>query len=226
MTIPTSSRSRRAQAASLTVLGVALALALGVLGGSRLATDTSTASGSSAPSTDSVDAGFARDMQAHHAQAVRMSVLVREATDDPEIETLALDIMLTQQQQIGQMFAWLRSWGLPQSATTRMAWMQDSESMGDMPGMDHGSGGMSMAADEMPGMATPEQLERLERLEGDPAEQLYLRLMVPHHQAGVEMAQFATDYAQEEEVRSLAEGIVTAQSAEIQVLQDLLDARS
>ena len=59
------------------------------------------------------DAGFARDMQAHHAQAVEMALLVRDKTANPEIRAVAYDIATTQQQQNGQMFAWLQDWGLP-----------------------------------------------------------------------------------------------------------------
>lgn len=51
--------------------------------------------------------GFARDMAAHHAQAVEMAVLVRDRTNDPTMRQLALDILLTQQAQIGQIRGWL-----------------------------------------------------------------------------------------------------------------------
>ena len=40
----------------------------------------------SPPSDFGADAGFSRDMQAHHAQAVEMALLVRERSDD-EIPT-------------------------------------------------------------------------------------------------------------------------------------------
>lgn len=78
------------------------------------------------PPETSADAGFARDMQVHHAQAVEMSMLIRDRTTSPEIRTMAYDITLTQQQQSGQMFAWLRRWGLPQtSSAAPMAWMHE-----------------------------------------------------------------------------------------------------
>jgi len=63
------------------------------------------------PSEASADAGFARDMQVHHTQAVEMSMLVLERSSDPNIRSIAYDMALTQQQQNGQMFAWLREWG-------------------------------------------------------------------------------------------------------------------
>ncbi len=48
--------------------------------------------GPPSPGTDSAEAGFARDMTAHHRQAVLMSDLVRDRTRDPEIRFLAYDI--------------------------------------------------------------------------------------------------------------------------------------
>ena len=167
-----------------------------------------------------MDAGFSRDMRAHHSQAVQMSFLVRERTDDADVDQLALDILLTQQQQVGQMYAWLEDWGLPQSSSEdRMAWMSDASmggmDMGDMDGM---SGGM-------PGMASNAELQALEAAEGEEAERIYLQLMIPHHEAGVEMADYAIENASTEQVRRLAESISAAQQAELTVLNDLLDER-
>jgi uncharacterized protein (DUF305 family) len=76
------------------------------------------------PVEGSADVGFARDMQAHHAQAVEMSMLIRDRSTDPAVRTMAYDIALTQPHQGGQMFAWLREWDLPpSSAAEPMAWM-------------------------------------------------------------------------------------------------------
>lgn len=68
---------------------------------------------SDTPGDASAEAGFARDMSMHHAQAVEMALIAQERTDDPEIRILATDIILTQQGQIGQMRGWLDAWGLP-----------------------------------------------------------------------------------------------------------------
>ena len=61
----------------------------------------------------SAAAGFARDMQVHHAQAVQMAMVVRDRTTDADVRLLAYDIALSQQHQIGQMYAWLTLWDLP-----------------------------------------------------------------------------------------------------------------
>ncbi len=76
------------------------------------------------PSNTSVEAGFARDMQEHHNQAVEMAMIIREQTDDPEIDSLAYDIATSQANQSGQMYAWLNLWELPQAASQpSMTWM-------------------------------------------------------------------------------------------------------
>lgn len=168
-----------------------------------------------APADGSVDAGFARDMQVHHAQAVELATLVRDRTDDEDVRRLALDILLTQQQQQGQMFGWLASWGLPQASTApAMAWAEH--------GHDAASGATPGV---MPGLVTDAQLAVLEASTGVEAERVFLALMIPHHQGGVEMAELAQDQASRPEVRTLASSIVTSQRAEIAVLEAMLADR-
>ena len=90
------------------------------------------------PGEGSAEAGFARDMMVHHAQAVEMAEIVRNKTERNEIRILATDTALTQQAQIGQMQGWLGVWGLPITGTEpAMAWM-GHPTQGRMPGMKHG----------------------------------------------------------------------------------------
>ncbi len=87
------------------------------------------------PGEGSAEAGFARDMMVHHAQAVEMAEIVRDKTQNEEIWTLASDIALTQQAQIGIMQGWLGVWGLPTTGEEpAMAWMGHPME-GLMPGM-------------------------------------------------------------------------------------------
>lgn len=193
---------------AVAALLVALGAVGGLLAGTRLAPSAAT------PAEGSADAGFARDMRVHHLQAVEMGVLVREATEDAEVRQLALDIVLTQQQQAGQMHAWLETWGLPQSGPAEpMAWMTGHG--------DHGAAPDGL----MPGMATRDELTALAEADGAEAERIFLGLMIPHHEAGVEMAEAAVDMAEQDVVRDLAGAIVTAQEAELTVLREMLDAR-
>lgn len=165
----------------------------------------------SPPGAGSAEVGFAQDMSAHHAQAVSMAGIVMASTDDEGIVTLARDIQLTQQGQIGQMQAWLDLWDQP--ATTvgpRMAWMSVD--------------GTGMSG-RMPGMASPAQLAQLRDLEGVDAERLFLELMIEHHAAGVTMAQAAVDRLSVPEVRRLAAAMVDGQQVEIEAMTALLPER-
>ena len=163
---------------------------------------------SSAPGENSPEVGFARDMMMHHAQAVDMATLLRDRTEDPEMRQLALDIMLTQQAQIGQMQGWLAVWQYPIANTNpAMKWM-----------------GMS-GIDFMPGMATQEQLGQLRNLLGIEADGLFLQLMIAHHRGGVFMGEAALEKVKSPEVRVLAQSIVNAQVSEIAAMQDLLSRK-
>lgn len=212
------SRTGRPTNVAGVIVSVAVVLSLGVALGAWATTDTESA----APARpNSVDVGFARDMQVHHAQAVEMSRLVRDSTDDPEVRTLALDIMLTQQQQIGQMYGWLAIWGVSQTTQQApMSWMRRS-----------GAGGHDMSAmgdstpQSMPGMASPEDLSALSMARGTTAERIYLQLMIPHHKGALGMARDAANRATQPQVRRLARGILVAQAAEIRLLKRMLQDR-
>ncbi|MFC8016117.1 DUF305 domain-containing protein [Streptomyces cinereoruber] len=169
------------------------------------------------PVSGSADAGFARDMAVHHQQAVEMSFIVRDRTDDEEARRLAYDIANTQANQRGMMLGWLDLWGLPkvESGTEPMTWM----GMGG-----HGDSGPLDGA-LMPGMATKTELDRLRKADGREAEILYLQLMTDHHEGGVHMARGCVEKCSVEIERNLAQGIVDAQVSEIALMADLLKAR-
>jgi uncharacterized protein (DUF305 family) len=157
------------------------------------------------PGDDSLEAGFARDMIVHHDQAVAMALSIRYRTADPRLKSLATDIILTQQNQIGQMLGWLNVWDLPATGSDPpMAWMGHP------------------VTGRMPGMATPEELADLERLSGDAADAEFLRLMIRHHQAAIPMAEAALAQSDVGPVHDLAGSIIASQQIEIAAMEDLL----
>ncbi|MET4144302.1 DUF305 domain-containing protein [Arthrobacter sp. UYCo732] len=170
------------------------------------------------PSEVSADAGFARDMQTHHTQAVEMSMLILERSTDPDIRSLAYDLALTQQQQNGQMFAWLRGWGLQQTSSgDSMAWMHAS-------GHDtHDVANTQQKTTEpMPGLASADDMDRLRKATGQDADTIFLTLMISHHQGGIAMAEAAQQRATTETVRTFTTKMIAAQTAEITAMQKML----
>ncbi len=160
-----------------------------------------------------MDAGFARDMSIHHQQAVEMSFIVRDRTDDEDVRRLAYDIINTQANQRGMMLGWLELWGLPKSAAgPPMEWMGHT-----LTPTDDGS--------LMPGMATDAELAALTAAKGEKAEVLFLRLMTVHHRAGADMAQAAAGAAKTDAIRDLAAGMVLGQQSEIGLMADMLKDR-
>ncbi|MGI5449471.1 DUF305 domain-containing protein [Streptomyces sp. CA-243310] len=195
---------------------------------------------SRAPALYSPDAGFARDMSVHHQQAVEMSFIVRDRTEDEAVRSLAYDIANTQANQRGMMLGWLDLWGLPKVLADEppMSWMGAEESgdghagHGGTSGHDtagHDMSGHGMGAAKpgalMPGMATKEELTRLGAVSGRDAEVLYLQLMTDHHKGGVAMARGCAALCETPAERKLAEGMVEAQQSELTLMADMLKRR-
>jgi len=144
----------------------------------------------------------------HHAQAVQMAEIVRDRTHSDDIRLLASDISLTQQAQIGIMQGWLQSWGLPITSTEpAMAWM-----------------GHPMEG-PMPGMASPQEIDRLSKEPPDVADVLFLRLMIAHHQAAIPMSEAILKRTEKPYVRQLAQSIVVSQRAEIANMKAMIEAK-
>lgn len=180
------------------VLAVAVALTVGAVAVAR-------SQSPAAPADDSADAGFARDMSAHHAQAVEMALVMVGRSENLDIRILATDVLLTQQAQVGTMRGWLDVWGLPRSSLEpRMAWM------------GHATDG------PMPGMASDEEIDSLRELPPAAADRRFLELMIRHHEGGSAMAQAGLDRGEQPVVRRLAEAILTSQRSEVDAMQALL----
>jgi uncharacterized protein (DUF305 family) len=208
---PAPSPSRRWVLIALAVLAAAaVAFAIGRF----------TAFGASAapvyPSTVSAEAGFARDMQVHHTQAIEMAMEIYRKTDDPELRILAHDIATAQAGQRGEMYGWLVQWGLPQSGGPLMQWMSASD--------EHGHGGAAQTdaqlRDEM-GMATDAQLAELADATGPAADCQFLALMIRHHQGAIPMAEAVIELGSEPRVLAVAQSMVEGQTAEIAAMQSM-----
>jgi uncharacterized protein (DUF305 family) len=164
------------------------------------------------PTDSSPEAGFARDMSVHHAQAVALAEAIGDRTQDPELKIMATNIALGQQAQIGRMTGWLDEWNLTVTSNRpAMAWTA-------MAGMD-------MPVGAMPGMATRPQITALSTLALADAEVSFLHLMIAHHKGGVQMAQEILLRTTRADVVLLATAIVNSQRSEIAAMTEMLSAR-
>ncbi|MEV7424673.1 MULTISPECIES: DUF305 domain-containing protein [unclassified Streptomyces] len=242
---PPRRRVTRTQWAAVTAVALALIFA-GTAAVASAGGDGGSA-GPATPTSESADAGFARDMAVHHQQAVEMSFIVRDSTDDEEVRRLAYDIANTQANQRGMLLGWLDLWGLPklEAGQEPMEWMStadakdtgsaDGMSMDDGSTMDHGGGTDHGSAGHgayephdgslMVGMATKTELAQLRDARGERAEILYLQLMTDHHKGGVDMAEGCVRLCEVGTEKALAKGMVAAQESEMRLMADLLKAR-
>lgn len=163
----------------------------------------------STPADDSAEAGFARDMSVHHAQAVEMGMIAHQKASVEEIRVLGGDIAVTQQGQIGVMNTWLKDWGLNvTSDQPRMAWMPDGQ--------------RSLNGNLMPGMATREEVKKLQTATGKDMDILFCQYMLRHHLGGIHMVDGVLADNPSPQVRELAETMKANQTNEVQVLKTLL----
>ncbi len=164
---------------------------------------------SSGPGHNEADVDFAGDMIQHHAQALEMVDLTMGRDLDPEVEQLTEQIRDAQAPEIERMADWLEEWDEPVPATSR-----DHAS-------EHGSGHGALAED-MPGMMSAEAMQRLEDATGDEFQDLWLEMMIEHHEGAVEMAETQVEEGRNRRAIALAKEIIGAQEREIATMQDLL----
>lgn len=74
----------------------------------------------------------------------------------------------------------------------------------------------------MMGMLTEDELMSLSTLRGSSFDRAWLESMIAHHEGAVDMATDVIDGGRHEELRRLANDIVTAQQAEIDLMTSLL----
>jgi len=155
------------------------------------------------PGDRSVEAGFARDMINHHAQAVEMGLIAFQRAQSPEVRQLGVDIATAQQGEIGTMQTWLRRWRLdPTGSEPAMAWMPE--------------GGTSLASNGlMPGIANADEMKQLREARSPALDVLFLQLMIRHHLGGVHMVDAALAATDEPEVVQVAQTMRNTQQTEL-----------
>jgi uncharacterized protein (DUF305 family) len=151
----------------------------------------------------SADVEFMQGMISHHAQAIEMTDLLKTRSERDVMHKLAERIDISQADEITMMQQWLMARG--QIAPEQHA---------------HHHEGMMM-----PGMLTPEQMERLAAAHGAEFDRLFLEGMIAHHQGALSMVEELMTHpgaAQESEIFGFVSDVEADQSAEIARMSGML----
>lgn len=166
-----------------------------------------------APHTEA-DVAFMQDMVNHHAQAIVMTSMVEERSDNDDLRLFVERMDITQVGEIELMQQWLEDRG-----EDAPAWDPVFGAQGG-----HSDGMMMMDGDLMPGMATEDEMAELEAAEGEEFDRLFIELMTRHHQGAITMVQelFAEGGGEEMNVFQLAGHIESDQNIEIDRMRTML----
>ncbi len=162
----------------------------------------------SEPGAGDVEVGFLQDMRVHHEQAFEIAMTYLDRPDtDRGLRVVARTIVFGQSIEIGRMIELLRSFDAPEAGEddTAMEWM-----------------GMDTSIDTMPGLATETQLDELASASGNTADRLFVELMTAHHEAGIDMAEFAAENASDDDVQAFADSMAEGQRDDIVEMEVVL----
>jgi uncharacterized protein (DUF305 family) len=156
---------------------------------------------------NAADVTFAQGMIPHHEQAIDMARLATSRAQSDQVKNLARQIETAQGPEIHTMTGWLRAWGAPAPQT-------------GMPGMEHG--GHGDMAHGMQGTMSPQEMQELQQASGADFDHKFLTMMIKHHEGAITMAHTELTNGQDPAAKQLAQQIISAQQAEIQTMQGML----
>jgi uncharacterized protein (DUF305 family) len=148
-------------------------------------------------SPNSADVSYARMMIEHHSQALKMTELAPDRAESAQVRKLAERIGAAQGPEISAMKGWLKNHGKAEKSDRH----------------EHGS---------MPGMATEAQLEKLRAAQGKAFDQLFLTLMITHHDGAVTMATDVKGQGNNIQIEEMADEVVAQQTSEVTRMRDML----
>lgn len=170
--------------------------------GTDAAADATTPLADGTADANDADVVFAQSMIPHHEQAVEMAEIALDPTvgASPQVLDLATRIQQAQDPEIEEMTGWLTMWGEPMEM--------------DM------SGGSEMSS--MEGTMSAEDIDALGMARGAEFDQMWIEMMIAHHQGAISMAETVQAEGSNPDVLSLADQIIAAQQAEIDEMNALL----
>ncbi|WP_329225267.1 DUF305 domain-containing protein [Streptomyces canus] len=146
---------------------------------------------------NSADVSYARMMIEHHTQALELTELAPARAESARLKALAERISAAQGPEIAAMRAWLKEYDQPEK--------------GD--GHTHAT---------MPGMATEAQLKKLRAAKGKAFDELFLTLMITHHEGAITMATDVKGQGNNIRIEEMADDVVAQQTSEINRMRDML----
>ncbi|NAZ85904.1 DUF305 domain-containing protein [Kineococcus indalonis] len=149
------------------------------------------------------DVAFAQQMVVHHRGAVDMADTAVARATSAQVRDLAASISAAQGPEIEEMTSWLDAWGEAVPAGSAM-------------------GAHDAAGHEGAGTSNLEEVQELEGATGAEFDRTFLRMMIDHHEAGVEMAAAERAGGTDPRALELAGRIEQEQSAEVERMRELL----
>lgn len=146
---------------------------------------------------NSADLSYARMMIEHHTQALEMARLAPRHAESDKVKLLAERIVAAQKPEIAAMESWLKAKNGEKRNT----------------GHQH---------DAMPGMASEAQLKQLRTAEGKAFDELFLKLMITHHDGAITMATDVKAQGNNIQIEEMADDVIAQQSSEISRMRDML----
>lgn len=197
----------------LGIIGVIVLVAtLGVL---TLSGGNSSNTGTVNNQCNMTDEQFIEHMVAHHEQAIAMAQVAQEKSEHPEVKQLAGNIISTQNSEISKMREWYKNWyGKDVPVNSSMINMNTENC-----NINHDMGNNSMMNHTGETMKNMTDLNSLKN--ADPFDKAFLEQMIAHHEMAVMMAQGVLN-SERPEIRELANSIIKAQTAEIELMKEWL----
>lgn len=187
------------------VLVLAIGLAASILGCQKresassemgvATTPAPEAGAAAAPSTSAAyDLQFLDTLTKHHQMAVDMAKMGQGKFAHADLEAMAKKMVEKQESEIAQMKQWRDQWfsGSPASENTEMAGMESSKSM---------------------------DMSHMQTMSGKELDLMFIDMMIPHHQGAIQMARDALAKAEHQEIKDLAQKVISDQQKEIAQLE-------
>ena len=171
------------------------ALLLAVVGCGR---DTAPPAASPAAFNDT-DVMFLQMMVPHHQQGIEIVKVAQQRTTNPDLNTLAAAIEVTQVSEVDTMSGWLASWGQSPTADPSA-----HASHGGMPG------------------TSPEEIARLTQVPAADFERALVNMLIAHQDDAMQIARMETAGVNSG-AKSLGQRIEASRKAQIQLMLAMLE---